>query len=104
VADLRAAAARYPDDDGIRGLVDELAAASPLFVELWAEHLVRVRRNLTKSIDHPVVGRFQVDCETLHIPERDQRLVLYTAAPGTPSHDALKLLKVIGTQDLRTGR
>ena len=26
--------------------------------------------------------------------------MLYTAAPGTPSHDALRLLKVLGTQTL----
>jgi hypothetical protein len=26
--------------------------------------------------------------------------VLYTAAPGTPSHEALRLLKVVGTQEL----
>jgi hypothetical protein len=47
------------------------------------------------------VGTFQVDCETLHIPEREQRLVLYTAAPGTASHEALRLLKVVGLQELR---
>jgi hypothetical protein len=28
--------------------------------------------------------------------------VLYTAPPGSPSHDALRLLKVVGTQDLAT--
>jgi hypothetical protein len=36
----------------------------------------------------------------LVIPDADQRLVLYTATPGTRSHEALRLLKVIGTQDL----
>jgi MmyB-like transcription regulator ligand binding domain len=38
--------------------------------------------------------------ETLVIPERDQRLMMFTAAPGTPSHEALRLLRVVGVQDL----
>jgi transcriptional regulator with XRE-family HTH domain len=101
VADLRAAVARYPADPGVRRLVAELSARSPLFTALWAEHDVEVRRSSTKRIAHPVVGTFEVDCETLHIQERDQRLVIYTAAPGTPSHEALRLLKVVGLQDLR---
>jgi transcriptional regulator with XRE-family HTH domain len=101
VADLRAAVARYPDDPGVRRLVAELSAGSELFAALWARHDVEVRRSTTKRIAHPVVGTFEVDCETLHIPERDQRLVLYTAAPGTASHEALRLLKVVGLQDLR---
>lgn len=74
---------------------------SALFAELWQRHDVEVRRSSTKRIAHPVVGTFEVDCETLHVPERDQRLVLYTAAPGTASHEALRLLKVVGLQELR---
>lgn len=27
-------------------------------------------------------------------------MVFYMAAPGTPSHEALRLLKVVGTQEL----
>ena len=34
------------------------------------------------------------------ITDRDQRLILYTAAPGTPSHKALRLLAVVGIQQL----
>jgi hypothetical protein len=101
VADLRAAAARYPDDAELRQLLDDLAAASALFRELWARHEVDVRRSTTKRVVHPVVGVMELDCESLLIPDRDQRLVLYTAAPGTPSHQALQLLKVVGLQDLR---
>jgi transcriptional regulator with XRE-family HTH domain len=100
VADLRAAAARYPDDPGIRRLVTRLLANSPEFVELWAGHEVRVRRSARKRLNHPAVGWLELDCETLHLPEADQWVVLYTAAPGTRSYEALRLLKVIGVQDL----
>jgi hypothetical protein len=41
-----------------------------------------------------------VGLEALHDPHRDQWVVLYTAPPGTRSHDALRLLKVVGTHDL----
>ncbi len=100
VADLRAATARYPADSGIRRLVSRLLAASTEFRDLWAERDVGVRRSTSKRLHHPVVGWLDLDCEALHDPDRDQWVVLYTAPPGTPSHDALRLLKVVGTQDL----
>lgn len=103
VADLRAAAARYPADSGLRRLIERLLAASPEFVELWARQDVRVRRSSHKRIVHPVVGPLDLDCEALHDPHRDQWTIFYTAAPGTPSHSALRLLKVVGGQDMTVG-
>ncbi|MEV7601539.1 helix-turn-helix transcriptional regulator [Kitasatospora sp. NPDC089797] len=100
VADLRSAAARYPADSGVRRLVDRLLAVSAEFRELWARQDVEMRRSTTKRLVHPVVGPLELDCEALHDPYRDQWTVFYTAAPGTPSHSALKLLKVVGNQDL----
>lgn len=100
VADLRAAAARYPGDPGIRRLVADLRARSETFVRLWAERDVTVRRSTTKRMIHPVVGSIELHCDVLHVPDVDQRLVLYTAAPGTRSYEALRLLRVVGTQRL----
>lgn len=104
VADLRAASARYPDDPAVTSLVRDLNSASGLFRELWDLHEVAVRRSTSKTVDHPVVGVLHLDCETLFVPDRDQRLVLYTAPPGSPSHQALQLLKVVGLQDLGQAR
>ncbi len=100
VADLRAAAARYPHDAGIRDLVRRLLAASEDFARLWNDHEVRVRRSTHKRLNHPDVGWLDLDCDALHDPERDQWVILYSAAPGTPTHRALQLLKVIGTRRL----
>jgi transcriptional regulator with XRE-family HTH domain len=100
VADLRAASARYPGDEGIRRLVARLRAVSAEFRDLWAEQDVRVRRSARKRLHHPLVGWLDLDCEVLHDPDRDQWTVFYTAPPGSASHEALRLLKVIGTQDL----
>jgi transcriptional regulator with XRE-family HTH domain len=102
LADLRAAAARYPDDLGIKDLVADMSAASKLFRRLWDEREVAVRHSSMKRMLHPVVGEIEVHCDVLLVPDRDQKIVLYTAAPGTPSHEALKLLRVVGVQKLST--
>jgi len=98
VADLRAAAARYPTDPGIRALIARLLANSPEFVRRWEQHQVSVRRGATKRLRHPVVGELELAYEILEIPDRGQRLVIYTALPGSPSLEALRLLEVVGTE------
>jgi hypothetical protein len=103
VADLRAAAARYPDDPGIRTLIADLSTTSELFTRLWDQYEVKVRRSSTKRMLHSVVGPLDLHCDILFVPDLDQKVVLYTAAPGTSSHEALRLLRVVGTQDLTTG-
>jgi transcriptional regulator with XRE-family HTH domain len=100
VADLRAASGRYPGDAGIARLVAEVAGRSALFARLWDEGEVGIRRGSRKRMTHPVVGELEMHCDVLYVPERDQRVVLYTTTPGTPSHEAMKLLRVVGTQDL----
>jgi hypothetical protein len=95
---LRAVAARYPGDPEIAELVRDLLAGSELFRELWASHDVGAEPTLRKTFQHPVVGPITVNCDVLDIADRDQRLVIYTAVPGSPSEEALKLLAVIGTQ------
>lgn len=99
VADLRVAAAQYPEDPGIRQLLARLRAASPEFVRRWDQLQVCVRHGSTvKKINHPVVGELTLECETLEIAGHGQRLIIYTAAPGSRSAEALKLLSVVGTQ------
>jgi MmyB-like transcription regulator ligand binding domain len=102
VADLRAAAARYPDDPAIHELIDELARSSAEFRQLWERQDVTVRRFTSKRLHHPSLGWLDLDREALHDPDQDHWIIVYTAALGTPAHEALKLLKVIGTQQLST--
>lgn len=102
VADLRASSGRYPADPGIAGLVADVAGRSALFARLWDEGEVGIRRGGRKLMTHPVVGELEMHCDVLYVPERDQRVVLYTTTPGTPSHEAMRLLRVVGTQDLST--
>jgi len=99
-AELRAATGKYPEDPSIAALVAELLAGSEEFVRIWALHEVGTQQSMCQTVHHPVVGRIDLICEVLVIPERDQRVVLYTAEPGSPSDNALRLLEVVGTQSL----
>nr|WP_103352195.1 helix-turn-helix transcriptional regulator [Amycolatopsis sp. CA-128772] len=92
VADLRASG-RYPADPAVRSLVDELLGESPEFARLWAEREVAVQRTLTKRTVHPVAGPLELDCEILAVPGHEYRLLVYTAAPGTPSAAGLRRLR-----------
>lgn len=92
VADLRAAYARYPGDRGINGLVTELLGVSPRFAEMWAAHEVEVRRRIVKRVDHPLAGPLEFECQVLHVPDTDQRPIVYCAAPGSPTQEAFRRL------------
>ncbi|MFJ9031625.1 helix-turn-helix transcriptional regulator [Streptomyces sp. NPDC102274] len=95
---LRAVAARYPDDPEVTELVSELLAGSEEFTRLWVSHDVCATPTLRKTFPHPLVGPVTVNCDVLDITDRDQRVVIYTATPGSPSEEALRLLSVVGTQ------
>ncbi len=100
VADLRAAAGRYPRDLGLRRLVADLRAASPRFAQLWDSREVGTHERDRKTVHHPELGPITVDCDVLSVPAVDLRVVAFTAAPGSAAADKLRLLTVLGTQDL----
>jgi len=100
VADLRAAAARYPRDAGLRRLVADLRAASPRFARLWDDRCVGTHERDHKTVHHPELGPITVDCDVLTVPAVDLRVVAFTAAPGSADAGKLRLLSVLGTQDL----
>ena len=100
VADLRTATARYPGDRRLAGLIRRLSAASAEFRDLWNRIDVETRRSTRKRLHHPSIGWITLDCDALHDPDNDHWIILYTAPAGTPDREALRLLNVIGTQDL----
>ncbi|GAS89821.1 helix-turn-helix transcriptional regulator [Mycolicibacterium brisbanense] len=95
---LRATAARYPDDPETNALIAELRSGSAEFAGLWNAHDIVSRPTLCKTFAHPVVGPVAVNCDSLDIADRDQRVVIYTPEPGSPSEEAMRLLAVLGTQ------
>ncbi|MFI7642860.1 helix-turn-helix transcriptional regulator [Nonomuraea sp. NPDC049400] len=100
VADLRAAAGRYPADQRLRRLVAELRADSDRFAELWDSGAVGRHESARKTIDHPHVGPLLLDCDVLTVEGGDLRIMIYTAEPGTEDADRLALVTVLGTQAL----
>jgi transcriptional regulator with XRE-family HTH domain len=95
VALLRTEAGRDPHDRELRELVGELSTVSGEFRTRWAAHEVRIHHNGAKQFRHPVVGPLGLSYHTLDLPTEDHadlRLTIYTAEPGSPSEDALKLL------------
>ncbi|MFF5289796.1 helix-turn-helix transcriptional regulator [Paractinoplanes globisporus] len=100
VTELRSTLARYPSDPAVTGLIEELRAGSPDFARLWERHDVQAAPMLTKTFRHPAVGDITVNCDALALTDRDQRLVLYSAPPGSRDADALALLNVLGRETI----
>jgi hypothetical protein len=95
VALLRTEAGRDPYDKDLRELVGELSTVSEEFRTRWAAHNVRIHHAGAKHFRHPAVGLLELVYHTLDLPTPDHgklALTIYTAEPGTPSEDALKLL------------
>ncbi len=90
---LRLEAGRNPHDKALIALVGELSTQSELFRQRWASQDVRYHRSGRKRLRHPAVGQLDLDFEALELPsEPGLALNIYTAAAGTPTADALKLL------------
>jgi len=82
-------------------LVDELLARSKEFRLVWNEHEVGLRPNEVKHFEHPELGALELTCQVLVEPSQSHSLLVYTAIPGSESHEKLQLLSVIGAQSLR---
>ena len=90
---LRLEAGRNPRDPDLIELVGELSTRSELFRRRWASHDVQFHRSGQKRLRHPVVGRLDLDFESMELPsEPGLVLNVYTAAAGTPTADALRML------------
>jgi transcriptional regulator with XRE-family HTH domain len=100
VADLRRAFGSYPDDARLRQLVDELLAVSPRFATLWAERIISTAGAGSKTISHPEVGPITLDCDVLTVAGSDLRVVVYTAEPSSRDAEQLRLVRIIGLQQL----
>ncbi|MEO3857958.1 helix-turn-helix transcriptional regulator [Acrocarpospora sp. B8E8] len=98
---LRSEAGRNPHDKALTELIGELSTRSETFRRRWADHNVRFHRTGVKRLHHPAVGDLELNFEAMALPsDPGLTLIVYTAAPGTPSADSLRLLSTwAATQD-----
>ncbi|MFD5411578.1 helix-turn-helix transcriptional regulator [Streptomyces nojiriensis] len=99
VAYLHLDAGRHPEDPQLASLIGELSMKSADFRRWWAEHPVQDKTSGTKRFHHPVAGDLELAYETLRATDDpDQALITYAAEPGSPSHDALRMLLAWATE------
>jgi transcriptional regulator with XRE-family HTH domain len=81
VSRLRAASARWSDDEDFATLMDELRT-SPAFIERWSLFGATEKRRGTTQLAHPDLGRLRLDYEVLLLPDDvdEQRLVTWLPA------------------------
>jgi len=95
VAGLRGVLSRRGPASRAAQLVRLLDANSE-FRALWHQHEVGIRPKDIKRYQHPVVGLLELSCQVLLDPEQSHSLLVYTATPGSESHEKLQLLSVVG--------
>ncbi|MFC9087993.1 helix-turn-helix transcriptional regulator [Nocardiopsis dassonvillei] len=88
---------RGPDSRAAH-LADLLLDRSEEFRRVWEDHEIGVRPHHVKHFVHPEVGPLELNCQRLVDPGQAHSLLVYTAVPGSESHDRLHLLSVIGAQ------
>lgn len=90
IATLRGPASRAAE------YVALLLARSEEFRTAWEAHEIGVRPREVKRFRHPQVGALELTCQRLVDPEQSHSLLVYTAVPGSESHERLQLLAVVG--------
>ncbi|OLT01186.1 XRE family transcriptional regulator [Pseudonocardia sp. CNS-004] len=76
---------------------DLLLGQSEEFRRVWDEHEIGVRPKDVKRLLHPELGVLELNCQRLLDPQQSHGLLVYTAVPGSESHEKLQLLSVIGS-------
>ncbi len=103
VAHLRMLSGEQPDDVRLTAVVGELTVKSAEFAALWAAHPVRTCDPESRDYQHPLVGRLSLNQEIMALePDLHQRIVVLSAAPGSPSEAALQLLCSLTTSSATT--
>lgn len=93
VSALRLGAGFRTPHPAVLPLIARLRAESAEFDSYWQDQTVAGLSMTEKTIDHPHVGRLTLTYQTLDVRDAPgQQLTVATAAPGSPSADALTLL------------
>jgi transcription regulator MmyB-like protein len=72
-------------------LAEALLHDSPEFSALRDEHEVGLPAEMRKRIAHPTIGVIELDCLILTAENQTEKLVVFTATPGTEDAERLAL-------------
>lgn len=97
---LREVIARRGPRSRAAHLSELLLAGSEEFRRRWDTHEVGLAPREVKRFVHPEVGPLELHCQHLVDPGEAHMLLVLTAVPGSESHEKLRLLSVIGSQQL----
>jgi transcriptional regulator with XRE-family HTH domain len=104
VATLRSYAGQNPLDKKLTNLIGELVTRSDTFRHRWSKHDVRHHRAGIKRIRHPAVGDLEFSYEAMDLPANPEwSMFAYTAEPGSPTEERLKLLGSLAATDQTAG-
>jgi transcriptional regulator with XRE-family HTH domain len=82
LSQFRAAAGQRPDDPRFGALVAALTKVSPEFQKWWAEYPIRSFRPATIEIDHPEIGRLDLEMFQLRPVEHPDLLMVLQVPAG----------------------
>ena len=105
VGAMRMELGRRPQDHKLRAAVQALRAADADVARWWADHGVTDRTSVEKQIAHPTAGPLTFGIEAVTTPhDPEQRLVVYTVQPDSPTARVLPLLAAWGSDHTEQAR
>lgn len=97
IADLRDALGRFPHDEHVSALSEELLELSPRFAELWEQRPV-ARAGSPQDIRPPRGRADHARLRCARVAGSDLSMIVYTVPAGSPDAESLALLGAIGLQ------
>jgi transcriptional regulator with XRE-family HTH domain len=99
LSQFRSAAGQRPDDPRFAAIVAQLTEASPEFRRWWAEYPVRDFRPATIGVDHPEIGRLNLEMFQFR-PVEHPDMLMVLQVPRT-ADDLQRVTSLLGAQDRR---
>ncbi|MEV5749702.1 helix-turn-helix transcriptional regulator [Actinoallomurus sp. NPDC052308] len=98
IAYLEGSLSRFPGDEGLTALIEELLTLSPEFRAMWTEHPVSNCASISREYRHPDVGVMTLTAELLRTPDDEgQGVTIFQAEAGSPSEERLRRLAELVT-------
>lgn len=92
-SDLRRESIAFPHDANLQELIVDLLAASPEFAAVWEQTTAARHGAERKTLLHPS-GDLLLDADVFQQQGTGQKLIVYSAVPGTTDADALAKLHI----------